>query len=186
MRNAMRRIMLAAVLGLAIGPTGVAEAGLFTGQPIEIDTLWPNITTVESSVRTTVSGTGPEFSDSVTAISLSESQIDLTFHATAFLSGYQFEGYSIYNYSGSIPSFTGVTIDAATNLSGFDSSRVSFDANHVYVNLEGLFVNSSNDVTLDVTAESTAVPEPATLAPAVFAALAGVGLAWRKRRRTAA
>jgi hypothetical protein len=39
---------------------------------------------------------------------------------------------------------------------------------------------------LSFTGSTAAVPEPATLAPAVLAALAGAGLAWRKRRRTAA
>jgi MYXO-CTERM domain-containing protein len=40
---------------------------------------------------------------------------------------------------------------------------------------------------VDITAPNVSgVPEPATLAPAVLAALAGVGLAWRKRRRAAA
>jgi hypothetical protein len=34
-------------------------------------------------------------------------------------------------------------------------------------------------------ASPTGVPEPVTLAPAVLAALAGAGIAWRKRRRSA-
>jgi hypothetical protein len=39
---------------------------------------------------------------------------------------------------------------------------------------------------VDITAPgANAVPEPATLAPAVLAALAAAGIAWRKRRRVA-
>jgi hypothetical protein len=45
---------------------------------------------------------------------------------------------------------------------------------------------TSNDLIFSEGLITSAVPEPATLAPGALAALAGAGCAWRKRRRAAA
>jgi hypothetical protein len=81
-----------------------------------------------------------------------------------------FNGYRLTNLTGS-PAITGLTIDSLTTQAGFDASRISFDATHVYLNMVGLTTQPGVDVVLDLQFASTAVPEPATFA------LFGLGLA---------
>ncbi|HUJ49637.1 MAG TPA: hypothetical protein VLW25_05545 [Bryobacteraceae bacterium] len=64
--------------------------------------------------------------------------------------------------------FTSVTIDSATNMVGFDSSRVSFTADQIQVDWANLSFDSSTVVKLDVNG-GTAVPEPAQTGALAFA-----------------
>jgi hypothetical protein len=60
-------------------------------------------------------------------------------------------------------SFADVSIDSATNMTGFDSSDLSFTADQIQVDWGGLDFDTSTVVTLDVTYSATgAVPEPGT------------------------
>jgi hypothetical protein len=76
------------------------------------------------------------------------------------------------------PNITSVTLDAASNMVGFDASRITFDTNSIAVNWAGLSFNSDTRVVLNVAAGT--LPEPASYA-LVIAALAGVGLARRRK-----
>lgn len=72
-------------------------------------------------------------------------------------------------------SYTGVALDPASNLAGFTSSNFSFTANQIQVDFQGLSVNPSTIVTLDVntsnvSAGAASIPEPAGLM------LVGLGL----------
>jgi len=75
-----------------------------------------------------------------------------------------------------------VTINAATNLAGFDASRVTFDTDNVYLNIQGLNVNSDSVVKVDI---SGAVPEPAAWT-LMIAGFGLVGGALRRRATTVA
>ena len=85
-----------------------------------------------------------------------------------------FNGWRITNVTGS-PAITGLTINAATTQAGFDASRISFDATHIYVNMVGLTTQPGLDVKLDV----QFVPEPATFA---FVGLALGAFVFLRRR----
>lgn len=93
---------------------------------------------------------------------------------------------SLYIENGNLLNFIGapdihtVTLDASSNMDGFNASRISFDHDSVAVNWAGLTFNGSTRVVLNV--DSGTVPEPASYA-LVAVALAGLGLA--KRRRNA-
>lgn len=76
-------------------------------------------------------------------------------------------------------SFTNVSIDGATTMTGFDSSDLSFSADQIQVNWAGLDFDTSTVVTLDVTYSNTsATPEPATYSLMLMSMLAA-GLAFR-------
>jgi hypothetical protein len=70
-----------------------------------------------------------------------------------------FNGLHVFDVNGTIPQILSVTINAATSFPGFTASRISFDANNIFVNFSGLNPNPSTAVlALDI----TAAPEPST------------------------
>lgn len=77
------------------------------------------------------------------------------------------------------PDIHNVTVDASSNMTGFDASRVTFDGDSIAVNWAGLSFDGNTRVVLNV--DAAALPEPASLA-LVTAALAGLGLAMRRRK----
>jgi hypothetical protein len=83
---------------------------------------------------------------------------------------------------GSSGSFSSVTIDSATNMSGFGAGDLSYTASQIEVNWADLSFDTTTQVILDVNWSSTSpAPEPAT----IFLLLtAGVLLAWRTKRTT--
>ncbi len=73
----------------------------------------------------------------------------------------------------------GASVDPATTMAGFDDSRVSFNADQILVDWNGLSYVDGTVVKIDF--EFAAVPEPASLT-LLGAALTGMGWAFRRRR----
>jgi hypothetical protein len=72
-------------------------------------------------------------------------------------------------------SFADVSIDPATNMTGFDSSDLSFTASQIQVNWANLDFDASTVVALDVTySETSATPEPATYSLVILSLLGTV------------
>lgn len=80
--------------------------------------------------------------------------------------------------NGTIPDFTSVAINAATNMAGFDASRITFDANNIWVNWQGLPYDTNTIVSLDVNGGSD-VPEPSTM---LLVGLGAVAILASRRR----
>ena len=76
--------------------------------------------------------------------------------------------------------FTSASIDASSTLAGFDASRLTFDANHIYVNMHGLDLIGYLKINFET--GSSAVPEPASIA-LMFAGLAGAAAARRRKSK---
>lgn len=93
-----------------------------------------------------------------------------------FLTG-TFNGWSFYDTTNNLPPITGVTVNGTTTIAGFDASRVSFDADHIYLNFVDLADQNNFYAAVDVT---FGVPEPGTWA----LMFAGLGLVASVARRT--
>jgi hypothetical protein len=76
--------------------------------------------------------------------------------------------------------FTSASIDASSTLAGFDASRLTFDANHIYANMHGLYLDGYLKINFE--SGSSAVPEPASIA-LMLAGLAGAAAARRKKSK---
>jgi hypothetical protein len=73
-----------------------------------------------------------------------------------------FNGFQVVDLSHSL--ISGVTVDSSTNMSGFNSSRVSFSSNSVTVNWEGLSFTNSTVVKLDLTFDPPLDPSQVNIA----------------------
>lgn len=83
------------------------------------------------------------------------------------------------------PNITNVTVDSATNLAGFDASRVSWTSDTVFVNLQSLTTTANTLVRLDVQfGGNNVVPEPASITLFGMALLTGAPyFVWRRRKQ---
>jgi hypothetical protein len=178
----LRAVQALLVLAVVLCGSQPASATLLDGQSVLYEYLFPDTSTLFYSPGLVLVGPGVEIPDlcggscsGITA-DLSDTNIlvDLATASGSIFAVSSFNGFRIFDSLGTVPAFTSVTINLATNLVGFDASRVSFDADNIYLNFQGLSVGAGNFVSVDI----EAVPEPTTLA------LLGAGLvALRARRR---
>jgi hypothetical protein len=88
--------------------------------------------------------------------------------------GADFNGYGLVVDSGGT-AITGVTI-GFNNITGFDLTRVTFDATDVWINLQGLTTTPGQDLQLDL----QFAPEPGSIALLGTGLVAAFGVARRK------
>lgn len=112
------------------------------------------------------SAVNEDFTITPTDLTMSTETGSSIFGSTSFL------GYN-YEFSGGSP-ITSATL-ISTNIPGFDISRVTFSANQVLVNLQGLGVPTGTNFDIRL----FAAPEPSSLVLLNF----GVGALWRPIRR---
>ena len=116
------------------------------------------------------------------------SSISISFNSSSITASGTFNGPVFSDLNGTIPDITAVTLNAATNMVGLDASRISFDANTVRINWQGLSFDTSTVVMLDLGFANVA-PTPAIAVPALsewsllllMLAVMGLGLAPRRR-----
>lgn len=104
--------------------------------------------------------------------------LDLTFNSS-HSSGFGFNGFIYRLTDPSSPDITNVSF-LASNISGFDASRVSFNADAIAINLDGLSANGF--VQLGFTGSGAVIPEPTTFILFSFGLVGMFGFL-RKRRK---
>jgi len=168
-----------------LAAAGGAQAALLDGQTVSFTYFFPDASTVYSSPANGnyVVGAGVEIPNGICcgfegALDLSDTNILADFHDSSSYTVSAFNGFRISDVFSTIAPFTGVSINAATNMGGLDASRISFDADNIWVNWQGLLFDSQTIVSLDINGGT--VPEPATLA---LVSLGLVGIGAQRRRR---
>ena len=159
-------LALLVVLTCAIALPARAD---LTGDLIRTWELYPNLSTIYGGPIDVVDpGTiiaFPGFAP-IVDIAFNGANITITMirDATAFTS--PFNGFRFFDVSEPLP-FNSVTLDSATDVPGIDESRVSFDAQNIYVNFSGITYSTGQEVSLDL----QTVPEPSYFVLLVIAAL---------------
>jgi hypothetical protein len=156
---------------------GSANAG-FIGNTLDADYLFGGISSVYDDMSNVVVGAGAEWSLFNLSTDVDDKSITMSRSGGVSFSQSTFNGFSFTDVNGTIEDFVAVTVDASTTLVGFDASRVSFTADSLYLNFEGL---SGGDLFAKVNVSFTsAVPEPSIIA--LFGlGLVGIGFARRRQ-----
>jgi hypothetical protein len=110
------------------------------------------------------------------SIDLSTGTIDLHYPSGANATPTTFNGYH-FDFTGLLSDITGVTVDPLSTLS---PAGLSYTANSVFVNVQGLAIPAGADIILDVTTAN--VPEPETY-EFLLGGFGAIGLMARHRRR---
>jgi hypothetical protein len=165
-----------------------AHAG-FLGQAVEARAFFPALppgNSTNGGPVTAVVGAGVEFANGAftpffgPSFDFSDTSIAIVQTATGHQSA-AFNGWQFFDVNGTIDDITGVSI--AGDSSGFfsaDPGRITFDANHIWINFQGLSFGQVAEIGLNVTF-GNAVPEPGSAALAGLALLAAAGLRRRAR-----
>ena len=191
--TALNRALKSGLLTLAVGilatvAAPVANAALLMGKTVSFTYLFPNISTVIGfpADGNYVVGAGVEipngFAVGEGSLDISDSNILADFSIFIGYGPALFHGFRITDVNGTIASFTSVSVDAITNMVGFDASRVTFDADNIWVNWQGLGSDPNTVVSININGGGGGtVPEPTSLA-LFAAALFAAGVLRRKAR----
>ena len=98
-------------------------------------------------------------------VDLSDTNILFAANRHAGVNDVNFDGFHFFDVLGTIPAFTslGVSLNPATNYEGFVASRITFDADNIWVNVANLPGVQGQVISIDLAADVAAVPEPSTL-----------------------
>ncbi len=180
---------IAAAAAAAFAITSPAAAGVLTGKTLQLTYLYPDSSTVYTGPYD-VTGGGPGvtfFIGSNQTVTLGGDTITLSDDCpvTCAYNNTTFNGIRLFDAYNQLAPFTSATL-VSSDFAGFTPSRITFDANNIYVNMEGLvFDTTPSGVVLQVTAGG-GVPEPATWALMIGGfGLAGAALRRRKAMQPA-
>ncbi|MAC32594.1 MAG: hypothetical protein CME38_03180 [Haliea sp.] len=165
----------------------------FDGQNVQGDYFFPNLATTLNPPVSAIVGPGIEFNDfpsgdQRTDVDISANNILITYiSGPSSWTSADFNGAVFSDPDGTIPAITGVSINPATTMVGLDASRVSFDADSVSINWNGLNFDVDTIVSLDVQFGATATPAPVPTLPLglLFLLAAGLGLAGTRHLKRA-
>lgn len=179
---------LAGALALAAAAAAApASAALLDGQTVKVEYLFPDTNSLYEGPYDYVVGTdGARSFFNIASVTLG----DTTVQADAFCGGgcswssAAFNGIHIFDAFNTVAAFTSVTLDASTNYAGLDASRITFDADNIWINWQGLDANGHVALNINDGA-SGAVPEPAAWA-LMIGGFGMAGATLRRRRMVAA
>ena len=143
----------------------IAEAG-WLGETVTVDWYVPdNVTVIET--HNVVVGGGVEIpfgaliNGPIIAIDLSDTQVQFSASSLSIFSAVPVNGFKFSDTFNTIPNISGVSLGAMSGgVTGLTISDLSFDANSVFVNLEGVTAAGAGDFwTLKV----EFVPEPGSI-----------------------
>jgi hypothetical protein len=171
------------LVAASLAAAAPASATLLLGQTVEMTYLYPDTSVYDGPYDNVVGTTGTTLFYGVTAATPSDTALTITLPGLSGATNYAgagFNGIWLTDIFGTIDAFTSVTVNGLTNVAGFDASRISFDANNIWLNFQGLPVDPDSIMKVDI---NGSVPEPASWALLIVGfALMGGALRRREAR----
>ena len=161
--------------------TATASHAGFLTNTVGLTRETPSLGSVLIDAGTAVVGTGVEFSNvglrSEEAFDLTDNSIRYTRARSIDFVTVEFNGWVIRDALNSIDEIIGISDVVFSNMGTFDPSRITFDINHININLSGLSTSDNASLSFNVQfRDAIAVPTPGTLVLVAAALLAlGVG-----------
>jgi hypothetical protein len=177
----VRYIVLLMALALMVAPP--AHASLMSGQTVRLTYEFPSIGTIyNGNTHDLLVGAGVEISgfptgDPRTNIDFSDTNIFVTYNSTGTWTGTSFNGFHVFDLNGTIPAFTSVVLNAATTPNMMPLA-LTFDADNIWVNWQGISFDPRTIVSIDVNGGS--VPDAGSSLLLLGMSLAGLR-AWKQR-----
>jgi hypothetical protein len=174
------KLTLALTLALGLSVPSLAHAS-FIGNTVTGEHLGPTTANVFETSSALV-GAGVEFTmltgllaGGVYAVDVSDTSLLFDLLANGTLGAMTFNGFHLSDTNGTIDTITGVSI-TGNNWVGFDASRITFDADNIWVNMQGLSTASTDSLSLDVAFDTVQPPNPNPTPEPATLALLGLGL----------
>jgi hypothetical protein len=170
-------IRIAGLVVCALACAARVEASpILLGQTVQITYQFPAMGSVIQT-NTVVVGAGVEWPGflGIVDVDLADTSITLgNFTSSNAWAAAGFSGFSFFDLMGTIPDFVNVTL-AATNMAGFTQANITFDADNIWLNWQGLSYTPSTFLRITIEAATPPAPEPVPEPASV--ALVAVGLA---------
>jgi hypothetical protein len=178
------RLIIAILAMLLVSVAQAPATANFTGDSVNVQWLAPTTSSPLMDLGTqTITSAGNDYlfmgGSSTITVTPDAIEIAKNTYGSGTFSEAGFNGFAFQDLTNAL--IAGVTVDSSTSLSGFDSSRVTFTDDTIWVNLQGLTFVSGSSVMLDVSF-ADAVPEPAYYQLGALLAFGGLG-ALRLRKR---
>lgn len=175
----MNRFVLLAAAALATFATATpAAAALLLGKTVQISYEFPAVGSVyEGPNAVLVNGTNSTTFFGLVKATPGDTSLSITFpDGAATFTSTGFNGVHLFDGNNSIAAFTAATVGSLNNFA-FDASRISFDADNIYLNFQGLSFDNSSNLTVNI----ASVPEPTSWA-LMIGGFGMVGAAMRRRK----
>jgi hypothetical protein len=160
----VERLMKIGICALfAVALAVPASAALIDGETIQTTYLFPDTSAVFAGPDNAVVGPGTELLGfaGLANVDFSDANILITLERNAGVNDVAFDGFRFFDVNGTIPVITSVNLNPATDYAGFTASRVTFDADTIFVNVANLPGLTSQVISIDLNGP-TPVPEPGT------------------------
>lgn len=170
---------------ITIGTGNVAQAATFLGNAVQVDAALPFPNVVPIPLGTEVIDADGETFTSRFVLGASalvrSSTIQITHLDNRSYLNTPFNGFRFSDVNGTINSIIGVSL-ISSNVSGFDISRVTFNANRIFVDLGGLNVRRNQTTSFNVLFAANPAG-PAIPTPALLPGLIGMGVGVLRKRK---
>jgi len=117
-------------------------------------------------------------------LTVSDTQIIMHYHTATHYNGGPFNGFVLFDINGTIADFLSFTIDSVTNMTGFNTNRITLDENSIAINFQNLSFTPETVVSISLIGATIPIPEPSIFAIlALLIPIAGVFLCDRDVQR---